>query len=98
MNISWGALKKLGAILGMAITGLPGSWFFWQYQKPRVICYSDEYYVRVNDLLIGSIWVANEGRSPETNLTISVGEKLLPADIAVNYLSSEATISEDESS
>ena len=88
-------IRNLTATLILVFGGFSSSWLLIQYQQPQVVCYSDEYYSRINDLLIGSIFIVNEGRSSETNLSISISEKLLKADIAVDYLSTKVEILND---
>lgn len=95
MKISFRLIGIFSAILIPALSGFGSAWLFRQYQQPQVVCYSDGYYSKINDLLIGSIFIVNEGRSPETNLSISISEKLLKADIAVDYLSTKAEILND---
>lgn len=95
MKISPRLIGSLSAILITALGGFGSSWLFIQYQQPQIVCYSDGYYSKINDLLIGSIFIVNEGRSPETNLSISISEKILKADIAVDYLSTKAEILND---
>lgn len=93
MKISLSLIKDLSIpVLTVAIGGFVGSWLFIQYQQPQVVYYSDGYYSSINDLLIGSIFLVNEGRSSETNLSISISEKLLTSDIAIDYLSTKPEI------
>jgi hypothetical protein len=85
-------IKYIGAIVAMATGGFPGTWLVIQYQKPQIVCYTDEYYSRIGDLLVGSVLVVNEGRSTDSNVTVSIGEKLLTSDVTVGFLSTEAQI------
>lgn len=80
-------------VLGLiGINGFVGSWLLHQYLQPQVVYYTDEYYSKLKDFSIGSIFIVNEGRTPETNLTLSIGEKILAADISVAYVSDQATV------
>lgn len=79
-------------VLTAMITAFVGPWLFIQYQQPQVIYYTDEYYSRLKDLSVGSIFIINEGRTPETNLSVSIGEKILTSDVSIAYASDHATI------
>lgn len=93
-------LKRVGfrAFLPVAITSIgvfSGSWFILQYCKPLVVCFTDGYYSRIDNLSIGSIYLFNEGRSPENNLSVSLNENIPATDISVDYLSTKANITND---
>ena len=92
MKISLRLIRNLSAILTMALGGFISSWLLLQYQQPQIVYYTDGYYSKINELLIGSIFLVNEGRSSETNLSISINEELLKPDIAIDYLSTKAEI------
>lgn len=93
MRIPWVLIKGfIIPVLTMGISGFIGSWLFLQYQQPQVVYYTDEYYSKLKDLSVGSILVVNEGRSPETNLSILIGEKILASDVSVDYVSNQATV------
>ena len=79
-------------ILTFGISAFLGSWLLIQYQQPQVVCYADESYQKINNLLVGTIFIVNEGRSPENNLSVSIGEKISTSDIEIRYLSTKATI------
>ena len=71
MRISWTLIKDfIIPVLTMGISAFIGSWLFLQYQQPQVVYYADEYYSKLKDLSVGSILIVNEGRTPETNLSI----------------------------
>lgn len=93
MKISWALIKNsIIPVLTMGIGGFIGSWLFLQYQQPQIVYYTDEYYSKLKDLSVGSILVVNEGRTPETGLSILIGEKILVSDISIGYISGQATI------
>lgn len=78
-------------VSGAMITFL-GTWLIMQYQQPQIVCYTDETYQKINGFLVGTIFLVNEGRSPETNVSISIGEKLSASDIDIAYLSVKPVI------
>ena len=84
--------KWLVPILTLAIATFVGSWLFLQYQRPQIACYTDETYQKTKDFMIGTIYFVNEGRSPETNLSISINEKIPPSDIDIAYLSIKTVV------
>jgi len=79
-------------ILNVGISGFVGSWLFLQYQQPQVVYYTDGYYSKLKDFSVGSIFIVNEGRTPEINLSVSIGEKISTSDISIAYVSNQATI------
>lgn len=86
------SLGILSPTLATIFAGL----FIFQYQQPQVVYYSDGNYSKVNDVLVGSIFIVNEGRSSESNLSILINEKFLPNNIAVDYLSAKPEIIFDD--
>jgi hypothetical protein len=79
-------------ILTFAASTVLAAWLLIQYQQPQVVCYTDESYQKISNLLVGTIFIVNEGRSPANNLSVSIGEKLSISDIEIGYLSAKATI------
>ncbi len=97
MKISHSLIKDFSIlILTGTISAFVGAWLLIQYQQPQVVCYTDETYQKTKDSLVGTIYFVNEGRLPETNLSISIGEKLLTSDIDIAYLSTKAEISNED--
>lgn len=93
MRISWTLIKDfIIPVLTMGLSAFIGSWLFLQYQQPQVVYYTDEYYSKLKDLSVGSIFIVNEGRTPETNLSILISEKIPAPDVSVGYVSGQATI------
>jgi len=93
MKFSLSMVKDLLPFVAIAVGGFPGAWLLMQYQHPQIVYYADGYYARLgDDVLIGTIYIVNEGRSPETNLSVLVSEKLSPSDIAINYVSAKAEV------
>lgn len=96
MSIAWTLIKDfIIPVLTMGISAFIGSWLFLQYQQPQVVYYTDEYYSKLKDLSVGSIFVVNEGRTPETNLSILINEKLPASDVSISYVSGQATIAHE---
>lgn len=85
-------IKDMFLILSAGISAFIGSWLFLQHQQPQIVYYTDEYYSKLKDLSVGSIFIVNEGRTHETNLSILIGEKILPSDVSIGYVSDQATI------
>jgi hypothetical protein len=79
-------------VLNVGISGFIGLWLFLQYQQPQIVYYTDEYYSKLKDFSVGSIFIVNEGRTPEINLSVSIGEKIPASDISIAYVSNQATI------
>lgn len=79
-------------VLTIGIGTFVGLWLLHQYQQPQVVYYTDEYYSKLKDFSVGIIFIVNEGRTPETNLSVSIGEKILTSDVSIDYVSSQATI------
>lgn len=94
MRIPWALIKDLiiPVLTLLGINGFTGSWLLHQYQQPQVVYYTDEYYSKLKDFSVGSIFIVNEGRTPETNLSVSIGEKILASDVSIAYVSDQATI------
>ena len=79
-------------VLITGISGFIGAWLFHQYLQPQVIYYTDEYYSKLRDSSVGSIFIVNEGKTPETNLSILIGETIPASDISIGYVSGQAII------
>ncbi len=93
MKSLWTLVKDfIVPVIIMAISAFLGSWLFLQYQQPQVVYYTDEYYSKLKDLSVGSIFIVNEGRTPETNLSILIGEKILAFDVSIDYISGQPKI------
>lgn len=84
--------KHIITILATVISTFLASWLLIQFQQPQVVCYTDETYQKTKGFLVGTIYCVNEGRTPETNLSILIGEKILTSDIDIAYLSTKAVI------
>lgn len=99
MRIPWALTKDLiiPALGLLGINGFVGSWLLHQYTQPQVVYYTDEYYSRLKDFSVGSIFIVNEGRTPDTNLSVSIGEKILASDISIAYVSDKATVVHEKS-
>lgn len=96
MRSAWTLIKDfIIPVLTMGISAFIGSWLFLQYQQPQVVYYTDEYYSKLKDLSVGSIFIVNEGRTPETNLSILISEKLPASDVSISYVSGQATIAHE---
>ena len=93
MKIPWMPIKDfIIPVLTMGISGFIGTWLFHQYLQPQVVYYTDEYYSKLRDSSVGSIFIVNEGKTPETNLSILIGETIPTSDISIGYISGQPII------
>lgn len=76
-------------IITISIGTFFASWLFYQYDSPQIKYYFDNgYYQKINDYSIGEIYLVNEGRKTDENISIVLEENILPSDISVSYISS----------
>ena len=79
-------------IMTMAIGTFFASWLFYQYNSPQIKYYLEEenygYYQKINDYSVGEIYLINEGKKVDKNISIVLDENILPNDITVSYVSS----------
>lgn len=65
-----------------------GSWLLLQYTQPQLTLYTDGYYQKSGKMSIGSLYVVNEGRQLDKNITIAIDEKINKDDLSINYTNS----------
>lgn len=85
-------LKTIYQLLIPIITIVVGtflaSWLFYQYNSPQIKYYFDEHYQQIGDYSIGEIYIVNEGRKVDENISVVLNENISPNDISVAYVSS----------
>src|SRR3989344_341370 len=75
--------------LAISILGLfLGSWLLLQYTQPQLTLYTDGYYQKTGGGSIGSLYVVNEGRQSDKNITLAINEKINKEDLSINYTNS----------
>jgi len=81
-------------IMTMAIGTFFASWLFYQYNSPQIKYYLEEedygYYQKINDYSVGEIYLINEGKKVDKNISIVLDENISPNNITVSYVSSPA--------
>ena len=75
-------------ILIAALGSFLGSWLLIQYSQAQLIYYTDGYYQKVGDLSIGELYIVNEGRKSDENITVVITEEIPISSLAVSYISS----------
>lgn len=79
-------------IVTVAIGTFFASWLFYQYDNPQIKYYLEEddygYYQKIDSYSIGEIYLVNEGRKVDRNISIVLNENISPNDITVSYVSS----------
>ena len=84
--------KLLIPIITIFIGTFFASWLFYQYNSPQIKYYLEEenygYYQKINDYSFGEIYLINEGRKVDKNISIVLDENISPKDITVSYVSS----------
>lgn len=65
-----------------------GSWLFLQYSEPQLVYYTDGYYQNVSGLSIGELYIVNEGRAVDKNITVVIAKEIPLANLTVSYISS----------
>ncbi len=80
--------KFLIPIITASIGTFLASWLLYQYESPQIKYYYDGCYQKINDYSIGEIYLINEGRKTDENITIAIEENISPSNISVSYVSS----------
>lgn len=79
-------------IITVAIGTFFASWLFYQYSNPQIKYYLEgkDYgsYQKIDNYSIGEIYLVNEGRKTDKNISIVLDENILPNDITISYVSS----------
>jgi len=65
-----------------------GSWLLLQYNQAQLTLYTDGYYQKSGKSFIGSIYIVNEGRQPDKNITVAIAEKITKENLSINYTNS----------
>ena len=79
-------------VITITIGTFLAAWLGWQYNSPQIKYYLEGedygYYQKINNYSIGEIYLVNEGRKLDENISIVLDENILPEDITVSYVSS----------
>ena len=79
-------------IITIVIGTFFASWLFYQYCNPQIKYYLEEedygYYQKIDNYSIGEIYLVNEGRKVDRNISIVLDENISPNDVTVSYASS----------
>lgn len=75
-------------IVTVSIGTFLASWLLIQYTKPQIKYYTDEYYQKVGEVSIGEVYLVNEGRAADEDVSVIIDEKIPSEQINISYLTS----------
>lgn len=75
-------------VVPLVIGTFLATWLFYQYNSPQIKYYSGGYYQKVNNYSIGEIYLVNEGRKTDEDISIVLDENISTNDITISYVSS----------
>jgi len=77
--------KMIPGLIFPLIAAILGGWLLFKYTGPQIILYTDRYYQKIKDLSVGDLYIVNNGRATDKNITIVLDGEIPSSNFKSRY-------------